>query len=168
MENCCPLKVSLLRCTPEYSIITRAQAKMSQPFQTAEGTMRKKYFLLVKGPRPFLRPLVHIGRFFLVRYQPYPRYSSSNSNSSNGSTVTTPPAPQSSILVKTETNVSSVSTSGAPLSPLLVEPHSNTSTPLVDEPNMTNQRQRNGTGEDGERNKQTRMFYISLALLHSS
>lgn len=55
--------------------------------------------------------------------------------------------------IKTEA-VSSESTSGAPLSPL-VEPHSNTSTPLVDEPQMTTQRQRNVVGDDGKRNDLT-------------
>ena len=69
---------------------------------------------------------------------------------------------QSSMSVKTEAVVSSVSTSGAPLSPL-VEPHSNTSTPLVDEPQMTTQRQRNGIGDDGKQN--ILYFYFSLSLL---
>lgn len=55
---------------------------------------------------------------------------------------------QPAVSVKTEAVISTVSTSGAPLSPL-VEPHSNTSTPLVDEPQMTTQRQRNGIGDDG-------------------
>ncbi|KAK0181553.1 hypothetical protein PV327_003828 [Microctonus hyperodae] len=83
------------------------------------------------------------------RYQPYLRYASSNnSRSSNDSRVTPPLQLHSSAAsVKNETNVSSVSTSGAPLSPL-VEPHSNTSTPLVDEPHMTTQRQRSGIGDD--------------------
>ncbi|XP_048510630.1 histone-lysine N-methyltransferase, H3 lysine-79 specific isoform X2 [Athalia rosae] len=78
------------------------------------------------------------------RYQPYPRYTTGNS-SSNGSGA--PSQSHAVVLIKTETPASSVSTSGAPLSPL-VEPHSNTSTPLVDEPQMTNQRQRNATGDD--------------------
>lgn len=69
---------------------------------------------------------------------------------------------QSSMSVKTEVVVSSVSTSGAPLSPL-VEPHSNTSTPLVDEPQMTTQRQRNGIGDDGKQN--ILYFYFTLSLL---
>lgn len=69
---------------------------------------------------------------------------------------------QSSMSVKTEAVVSSVSTSGAPLSPL-VEPHSNTSTPLVDEPQMTTQRQRNGIGDDGKQN--ILYFYFILSLL---
>ncbi|XP_024942062.1 histone-lysine N-methyltransferase, H3 lysine-79 specific isoform X2 [Cephus cinctus] len=90
------------------------------------------------------------------RYQPYPRYTSGNSSSSNGSNVTTTQL-QSVMSVKTEAVISTVSTSGAPLSPL-VEPHSNTSTPLVDEPHMTTQRQRNGNGEDdGEADWQDRI-----------
>ena len=86
--------------------------------------------------------------FDYSRYHPYPGYpnSSNGSNSSNNNPTTSHSQP--TITVKSETTVSSVSTSGAPLSPL-VEPHSNTSTPLVDEPHMS-QRQRNGTGDDGE------------------
>lgn len=66
--------------------------------------------------------------------------------------------------LKTEAVVSSVSTSGAPLSPL-VEPHSNTSTPLVDEPQMTTQRQRNGIGDDGEQN--VLYFNFTPSIMHS-
>lgn len=66
--------------------------------------------------------------------------------------------------LKTEAVVSSVSTSGAPLSPL-VEPHSNTSTPLVDEPQMTTQRQRNGIGDDGEQN--VLYFSFTPSIMHS-
>ncbi|KAL0132967.1 hypothetical protein PUN28_000591 [Cardiocondyla obscurior] len=89
------------------------------------------------------------------RYQPYPRYTT-NSNNSNGNattsgTVTAVCQSQPLMSVKTEAVVSSVSTSGAPLSPL-VEPHSNTSTPLVDEPQMTTQRQRSVVGDDGKKN----------------
>lgn len=80
------------------------------------------------------------------RYHPYSSYSN-NSNCNNVPTTSQSQSSSSTVL-KTESAVSSVSTSGAPLSPL-VEPHSNTSTPLVDEPHMT-QRQRNGTGDDGE------------------
>ncbi|XP_063981184.1 histone-lysine N-methyltransferase, H3 lysine-79 specific isoform X3 [Diachasmimorpha longicaudata] len=75
------------------------------------------------------------------RYAPYPRYNNTSDR------VPSPPIQPTS--VKNETSVSSVSTSGAPLSPP-VEPHSNTSTPLVDEPQMSNQRQRNGIGDDGK------------------
>ncbi|XP_072757242.1 histone-lysine N-methyltransferase, H3 lysine-79 specific isoform X3 [Anoplolepis gracilipes] len=87
------------------------------------------------------------------RFHPYPRYATnSNSNSGNANTtnanaVTAICQSQTSMSIKTEAVVSSVSTSGAPLSPL-VEPHSNTSTPLVDEPQMTTQRQRNVVGDD--------------------
>ncbi|XP_077269579.1 DOT1 like histone lysine methyltransferase grappa isoform X2 [Temnothorax americanus] len=84
------------------------------------------------------------------RYQPYPRYatnSSSNGNATTSGTVTAICQSQPLMPVKTEAVVSSVSTSGAPLSPL-VEPHSNTSTPLVDEPQMTTQRQRSVVGDD--------------------
>ncbi|KAG7203021.1 hypothetical protein KM043_010146 [Ampulex compressa] len=84
------------------------------------------------------------------RFQPYPRYATSSNGSGSATTNGTVSAmcqSQSSMAVKTEAAVSSVSTSGAPLSPL-VEPHSNTSTPLVDEPQMTTQRQRNGIGDD--------------------
>ncbi|XP_046599182.1 histone-lysine N-methyltransferase, H3 lysine-79 specific isoform X1 [Neodiprion lecontei] len=88
------------------------------------------------------------------RYQPYPRYASGNS-SSNGSAALS--QSHSVVSIKTETPISSVSTSGAPLSPLL-EPHSNTSTPLVDEPQMTTQRQRNAAGDDdGEADWQDRI-----------
>ncbi|XP_044576542.1 histone-lysine N-methyltransferase, H3 lysine-79 specific isoform X2 [Cotesia glomerata] len=93
------------------------------------------------------------------RYQPYPRYvNSSNSHGSNDGSVLSPLQSQSAVsLVKIETNVSSVSTSGAPLSPL-IEPHSNTSTPLVDEPHMTTQRQPSGIiDEDGEADWQDRI-----------
>ena len=82
------------------------------------------------------------------RYHPYSGYSS-NISGNNASNIPTTSHSQPAITVKTETSVSSVSTSGAPLSPL-VEPHSNTSTPLVDEPHMTTQRQRNATGDDGK------------------
>ena len=71
---------------------------------------------------------------------------------------------QPTMSVKTEAVVSSVSTSGAPLSPL-IEPHSNTSTPLVDEPQMTTQRQRNGIGDDGEQN--VLYFYFTFYIMHS-
>lgn len=71
---------------------------------------------------------------------------------------------QPSMSLKTEAVVSSVSTSGAPLSPL-VEPHSNTSTPLVDEPQMTTQRQRNGIGDDGEEN--VLYFNFTPSIMHS-
>ncbi|XP_036146455.1 histone-lysine N-methyltransferase, H3 lysine-79 specific isoform X3 [Monomorium pharaonis] len=83
------------------------------------------------------------------RYHPYPRYSTNCNNNGNttSGTVTAICQSQPLISVKTEAAVSSVSTSGAPLSPL-VEPHSNTSTPLVDEPQMTTQRQRNIVGDD--------------------
>ncbi|KAK2583026.1 hypothetical protein KPH14_009069 [Odynerus spinipes] len=94
------------------------------------------------------------------RFQPYPRYTSNNSNSSNTSTngnMTTICHSQPAVSVKTEAVISTVSTSGAPLSPL-VEPHSNTSTPLVDEPQMATQRQRNGIGDDdGEADWQDRI-----------
>ncbi|XP_034942950.1 histone-lysine N-methyltransferase, H3 lysine-79 specific isoform X2 [Chelonus insularis] len=92
------------------------------------------------------------------RYQPYPRYTNSNNGRSSSDRVTSPlQLSSASSLVKTEANVSSVSTSGAPLSPL-VEPHSNTSTPLVDEPHMTSQRQRSGIiDEDGEADWQDRI-----------
>ncbi|XP_057339475.1 histone-lysine N-methyltransferase, H3 lysine-79 specific-like isoform X3 [Microplitis mediator] len=97
------------------------------------------------------------------RYQPYARYvNSSNSHGSNDGSVPSPLQSQSAVsLVKTETNVSSVSTSGAPLSPL-IEPHSNTSTPLVDEPHMTTQRQPTGVIDevditDGEADWQDRI-----------
>ncbi|KAF7381235.1 hypothetical protein HZH68_016110 [Vespula germanica] len=85
------------------------------------------------------------------RFQPYPRYannSNSNNNTSTNGSMTTICQSQPAVSVKTEAVISTVSTSGAPLSPL-VEPHSNTSTPLVDEPQMTTQRQRNGIGDDG-------------------
>ncbi|XP_076656962.1 DOT1 like histone lysine methyltransferase grappa isoform X3 [Halictus rubicundus] len=84
------------------------------------------------------------------RFQPYPRYatsSNSNVNTTTNGIVTAICQSQPSMPVKTEAVGSSISTSGAPLSPL-VEPHSNTSTPLVDEPQMTTQRQRNGIGDD--------------------
>ncbi|TGZ54651.1 Histone-lysine N-methyltransferase, H3 lysine-79 specific [Temnothorax longispinosus] len=94
------------------------------------------------------------------RYQPYPRYatnSSSNGNATTSGTVTAICQSQPLMPVKTEAVVSSVSTSGAPLSPL-VEPHSNTSTPLVDEPQMTTQRQRSVVGDDdGEADWQDRI-----------
>ncbi|KAG7203020.1 hypothetical protein KM043_010146 [Ampulex compressa] len=94
------------------------------------------------------------------RFQPYPRYATSSNGSGSATTNGTVSAmcqSQSSMAVKTEAAVSSVSTSGAPLSPL-VEPHSNTSTPLVDEPQMTTQRQRNGIGDDdGEADWQDRI-----------
>ncbi|XP_070150857.1 histone-lysine N-methyltransferase, H3 lysine-79 specific isoform X1 [Polyergus mexicanus] len=95
------------------------------------------------------------------RFQPYPRYATnSNSNSNNANTTSAVTAicqSQTSMSIKTEAVVSSVSTSGAPLSPL-VEPHSNTSTPLVDEPQMTTQRQRNVVGDDdGEADWQDRI-----------
>ncbi|XP_011860391.1 PREDICTED: histone-lysine N-methyltransferase, H3 lysine-79 specific isoform X2 [Vollenhovia emeryi] len=84
------------------------------------------------------------------RYQPYPRYATNGSSNGNSTTtsgsVTAVCQSQPLVSVKTEAVVSSVSTSGAPLSPL-VEPHSNTSTPLVDEPQMTTQRQRS-VGDD--------------------
>ncbi|XP_012214481.1 histone-lysine N-methyltransferase, H3 lysine-79 specific [Linepithema humile] len=92
------------------------------------------------------------------RFQPYPRYTT-NSNSSGGATTSGTAICQSqpTMSVKTEAVVSSVSTSGAPLSPL-VEPHSNTSTPLVDEPQMTTQRQRSAVGDDdGEADWQDRI-----------
>lgn len=96
------------------------------------------------------------------RFQPYPRYSNNNnvstvSNNNSGANVS---QCQSPLPVKTEGAISSVTTSGAPLSPL-VEPHSNTSTPLVDEPQMTNQRQRNGMGDDGECYSNTLDFFSS-------
>ncbi|XP_033226920.1 histone-lysine N-methyltransferase, H3 lysine-79 specific isoform X2 [Belonocnema kinseyi] len=85
------------------------------------------------------------------RYHPYPGYPSSSNHN-----IPTTSYSQPSTTVKSETAISSVSTSGAPLSPL-VEPHSNTSTPLVDEPHMS-QRQRNGTGDDdGEADWQDRI-----------
>ncbi|XP_017758748.1 PREDICTED: histone-lysine N-methyltransferase, H3 lysine-79 specific isoform X2 [Eufriesea mexicana] len=94
------------------------------------------------------------------RFQPYPRYATSSNNNGSATTngmVTAICQSQPSMSVKTEAIVSSVSTSGAPLSPL-VEPHSNTSTPLVDEPQMTTQRQRNGIGDDdGEADWQDRI-----------
>ncbi|XP_011696604.1 PREDICTED: histone-lysine N-methyltransferase, H3 lysine-79 specific isoform X2 [Wasmannia auropunctata] len=90
------------------------------------------------------------------RYHPYSmRYATNSSSNGNvtttSSTITAVCQSQPLMTVKTETVVSSVSTSGAPLSPL-VEPHSNTSTPLVDEPQMTTQRQRS-VGDDGKRKK---------------
>ncbi|KAL2735705.1 hypothetical protein V1478_002719 [Vespula squamosa] len=94
------------------------------------------------------------------RFQPYPRYannSNSNNNTSTNGSMTTICQSQPAVSVKTEAVISTVSTSGAPLSPL-VEPHSNTSTPLVDEPQMTTQRQRNGIGDDdGEADWQDRI-----------
>lgn len=84
------------------------------------------------------------------RFQPYPRYASNSTNATTSGTITAICQSQPSMSIKTEAVVSSVSTSGAPLSPL-VEPHSNTSTPLVDEPQMTTQRQRNAIGDDGKR-----------------
>ncbi|KYN43096.1 Histone-lysine N-methyltransferase, H3 lysine-79 specific [Trachymyrmex septentrionalis] len=94
------------------------------------------------------------------RYQPYPRYStcsSNNGNATTNNTITAACQSQPLMSVKTEAVVSSVSTSGAPLSPL-VEPHSNTSTPLVDEPQMTTQRQRSAVGDDdGEADWQDRI-----------
>nr|XP_050867160.1 histone-lysine N-methyltransferase, H3 lysine-79 specific isoform X1 [Vespula vulgaris] len=94
------------------------------------------------------------------RFQPYPRYannSNSNNNTSTNGSMTTICQSQPTVSVKTEAVISTVSTSGAPLSPL-VEPHSNTSTPLVDEPQMTTQRQRNGIGDDdGEADWQDRI-----------
>ncbi|XP_066587626.1 histone-lysine N-methyltransferase, H3 lysine-79 specific [Prorops nasuta] len=94
------------------------------------------------------------------RFQPYPRYSSSSNNgtiNTTSSSSATVSQSQPSMSVKTEAVVSSASTSGAPLSPL-VEPHSNTSTPLVDEPQMSTQRQRNGLGDDdGEADWQDRI-----------
>ncbi|KAI4481422.1 hypothetical protein M0804_009542 [Polistes exclamans] len=100
--------------------------------------------------------VLHISR----RFQPYPRYannSNSNNNTSTNGSMTTICQTQPAVSVKTEAVISTVSTSGAPLSPL-VEPHSNTSTPLVDEPQMTTQRQRNGIGDDdGETDWQDRI-----------
>ncbi|XP_011339395.1 histone-lysine N-methyltransferase, H3 lysine-79 specific isoform X3 [Ooceraea biroi] len=93
------------------------------------------------------------------RFQPYPRYTTNSNSNSNATSnaVTAICQSQPSVSVKTEAVVSSVSTSGAPLSPL-VEPHSNTSTPLVDEPQMTTQRQRNAVGDDdGEADWQDRI-----------
>lgn len=105
--------------------------------------------------------------FFCNRFQPYPRYATSSNNNGSATTngmVTAICQSQPSMSVKTEAIVSSVSTSGAPLSPL-VEPHSNTSTPLVDEPQMTTQRQRNGIGDDGKQN--VLYFHFTLSIMHS-
>ncbi|KAJ8673459.1 hypothetical protein QAD02_004721 [Eretmocerus hayati] len=78
------------------------------------------------------------------RYQPYSRYANGPSNnvSSNSASAVTPQT-QPTMSLKTEAIVSTVSTSGAPLSPF-IEPHSNNSTPIVDEPRVTNPRQRHG------------------------
>ncbi|KAF3423108.1 hypothetical protein E2986_06738 [Frieseomelitta varia] len=146
---------SLTQAHPPSSLHT-SQAASNGELLPVEGLAASLHARILNNHNTKTEPMLTTNR----RFQPYPRYATSSNN--NGSAVTNGMVTaicqsQPTMSVKTEAVVSSVSTSGAPLSPL-IEPHSNTSTPLVDEPQMTTQRQRNGIGDDdGEADWQDRI-----------